>query len=87
MEDFEERRISGLTIRIDRRTCICSDSCTKIALEIFEIDDESIVTFSDACPDINRDRLLEACSICPVDALIAIDEDGNQIVPRHSARK
>ncbi len=81
MEDFEERLISGLTIRIDRPACICSDSCTKIAFEIFEIGDDSIVSFSEASPDIERDRLLEACSICPVDALIVIDEDGRQIVP------
>lgn len=81
MEDFEERLISGLTIRIDRPSCICSDSCTKIALEIFEIGDDDIVTFSEACPDIERDRLIEACSICPVDALIVIDEEGRQIVP------
>ena len=81
MEDFEERLISGLTIRIDRPSCICSDSYTKIALEIFEIGDDDIVTFSEACPDIDRDRLIEACSICPVDALIVIDEDGRQIVP------
>lgn len=81
VEDVEERVISGLTIRIDRPTCICSDSCTKIALEIFEIGEDDIVTFSEASPDIDRDRLLEACSICPVDALIVIDEDGRQVVP------
>lgn len=81
VEDVEERVISGLTIRIDRPTCSCSDSCTKIALEIFEIGEDDIVTFSEASPDIDRDRLLEACSICPVDALIVIDEDGRQVVP------
>ena len=81
MEDIEERAISGITIRIDRPTCICSDSCTKIPPEIFEIGADAIVTFSEASPDIDRIRLLEACAICPVDALIAIDEDGRQIAP------
>ena len=81
MEDIEEHIISGLTIRIDRTMCICSDSCTQIAPEIFEIGDDVVVTFTDASPDIERDRLLEACSICPVDALIVIDEDDRQIVP------
>ena len=81
MEDVEERAISGLTIRIDRSMCIGSDSCTKLAPEIFELGEDTIVTFLAPAPDIEQGRLLEACSICPVDALIVIDKDGQQIVP------
>ena len=80
MEDFEERAISGLTIRIDRNVCIGSDSCTKLAPEIFELG-EDIVTFLEPVPDIEQGRLLDACAICPVDALMVIDKDGHQIVP------
>ena len=81
MEDVEERAISGLTIRIDRSMCIGSDSCTKLAPEIFELGEDTIVTFLAPAPDIEQGRLLDACSICPVDALIVIDKDGQQIVP------
>ncbi len=81
MEDVEERAISGLTIRIDRSMCIGSDSCTKLAPEIFELGEDTIVTFLAPAPDIEQGRLLEACAICPVDALIVIDKDGHQIVP------
>ena len=81
MEDVEERAISGLTIRIDRSMCIGSDSCTKLAPEIFELGEDTIVTFLAPAPDIEQGRLLDACAICPVDALIVIDKDGQQIVP------
>ena len=81
MDETREREISGLTVRIDRTLCIGSGNCVNIAPEIFEIDEENLVDFMDETPDIDQGRLLEACAICPVDALIAYDEDGEQIVP------
>jgi ferredoxin len=75
-EDLLERRLSGLTVRIDRTTCIGSGSCTKVAPEVFELDAGLVVTFTAAPPDIDRARLVEACSVCPVDALAAIEDDG-----------
>ena len=74
MADTQERRISGLTIVIERDLCIGSGNCTKLAPEVFELDATGIVTFrtrSDDAPDIDRERLAEACRVCPVDALIA----------------
>lgn len=81
MEDYQERKISGLTVRIDRRTCIASENCMGLAPELFELDVTRIVTFREDAPDIDHDQLIEACDVCPVDALIVLDEDGNQIVP------
>lgn len=68
-DDARERTINGLTVRIDRTTCIGSGSCTKVAPEVFELDSGLIVDFTADPPDIDRDRLVEACSVCPVDAL------------------
>ena len=52
-----------------------------LAPELFELDATGIVTFRADAPDIDRDQLIEACDVCPVDALVVLDEDGNQIVP------
>ncbi len=82
MPEFVDRKLGDLTVRIDRLTCIASRNCIKLAPEVFELDDEHVVTFREGAPGIERDRLVEACSICPVDALVVIDEDGRQIVPR-----
>lgn len=70
-QDFEDRQIGGLKIRIDRRTCIGSGSCITVAPEVFDLDSEMVVTFRDDAPDdIDQERLREACDVCPVDALI-----------------
>ena len=80
-DDTREREISGKTMRIDRTLCIGSGNCVNIAPEIFVIREDNIVDFQDETPDIEEGRLEEAAAICPVDALILEDENGEQIVP------
>lgn len=79
--DFVERKISGLTIRIDRSLCISTSNCMAVAPDVFEFDDEKICAFKENPADIERERLIDACDACPVDALIVIDSDGKQLVP------
>ncbi|WP_103021233.1 ferredoxin [Salinibacter altiplanensis] len=81
MADTREREISGQTIRIDRTLCIGSGNCTNIAPEVYVIREDNIVDFQDETPDIDQGRLEEAAALCPVDALIVEDENGEQIVP------
>jgi ferredoxin len=81
MDDTREREISGKTMRIDRTLCIGSGNCTNIAPEIFVIREDNIVDFQEDTPDIKGERLEEAAALCPVDALILEDEEGEQIVP------
>ncbi|MGH7411227.1 MAG: ferredoxin [Candidatus Methylomirabilis sp.] len=81
MGDFVEREISGLTVRIDRGMCISTSNCMKVAPEVFEFDAENVCAFKANPPDIERERLIDACDVCPVDALIVIDEGGKQLVP------
>ncbi|PSQ75157.1 MAG: ferredoxin [Bacteroidetes bacterium QH_9_64_21] len=81
MDDTREREISNRTVRIDRTLCIGSGNCVNIAPEIYVIREDNIVDFKEDPPDIEQGRLEEAASLCPVDALIVEDEDGEQIVP------
>ncbi len=81
MGDLVERKIGDLTIRIDRAACISTANCMKLAPDAFEFDGEKICAFTDDAPAIERERLIEACHVCPVDALIVIDAEGNQLVP------
>ncbi|MGH7381616.1 MAG: ferredoxin [Candidatus Methylomirabilales bacterium] len=76
-----ERKISGLTVRIDRALCIGTSNCMKVAPTVFEFDAENVCAFKAAPPDIERERLIDACDVCPVDALIVMDEGGKQLVP------
>jgi ferredoxin len=78
--DHVERRFGDLTVRIDRLTCFASANCTKIAPEVFTIGEERTVTFRADAPDIGRERLLEACRVCPVNALSVLDATGQRVV-------
>jgi ferredoxin len=80
-EDFIVKNISGLKIEIDRTTCIATANCVKAAPEVFELDDERICSFKNDLVEIESERLVEACSVCPVDALTAINNKGEKIVP------
>jgi ferredoxin len=81
MEEFKEKKISDLRIKIDRTTCIATGNCIKAAPEVFELDDERICSFKKDLIEIDNKRLIEACSVCPVDALTAINKKGEKIVP------
>ncbi len=79
-QEVAERRVHGLTIRIDATLCVSFGDCVDAAPEAFELDGQGIVTFV-APEKPERARLLEACAACPVDALAVCDADGRQLVP------
>lgn len=81
MNDSQEKNISGLIIKIDRTTCIATKNCIKVAPDVFYLDDENISSFVDPIVDIEKERIIEACSVCPVNALYVFDKEGKQIVP------
>ncbi|HKB87036.1 MAG TPA: ferredoxin [Ignavibacteriaceae bacterium] len=76
-----EKTISGLKIIIDEDMCIGTSNCIRVAGEVFVLDNQKIVTFRPDISEIEQKMLIEACSVCPVNALTAIDENGNQVVP------
>lgn len=81
MSDVVEHRLGGFTVRVDRLLCVGFGDCIEAAPELWEFDDEGIVVFRDPLPDIERDRLLHSCDVCPVDALSVHDDEGNQLAP------
>ena len=65
---------------IDPDLCIGSAECNRLAPEAFRLDEDGIVIF--VAPEaVGRERLLEACDSCPVDAISVFDAEGMQIVP------
>lgn len=82
MSEHIDRSLAGLTVRIQREQCIGSANCIKVAPEVFELDEGSIVAFRPDAAEIDSQRLTEACDVCPVDALEVFDEAGRRIIPR-----
>lgn len=81
MTDLVERKIGDLIVRIDRKTCIGSANCIKVAPGLFGLDSENVVAFKPDAAPVERDQVIEACQVCPVDALTVLDAAGNQLVP------
>lgn len=74
------RRVGELTVTIDRLICVGFGDCIDEAPEAFRFDDEGIAILTD--PEaIERERLIRACEICPVDAITITDASGRRIAP------
>jgi ferredoxin len=78
--DFDDRKVAGLLIRIDRGLCVGFGDCIEGAPEGFELDGDGLAVFT-APEKVERSRLLKACDACPVDAITVWDENGQQLVP------
>lgn len=81
MTDFEEREVGDLTVKIDRLLCVGFGDCIDVAPAAFEFDGDGIATLLDTAGSVTRQRILEACEACPVDALVVLDEGGEQLLP------
>jgi ferredoxin len=81
MSHIDERRVGRLTLRIDRDLCVGFGDCIQVAPEAFELDSEGVAVVIQGAAEVERERLLEACRACPVDALTAHDEDGALLAP------
>ena len=80
MADIVERTVGDLTLRIDRDLCVGFEHCTDESPTAFRLGVHDVVEF--ARPENEeRSRLVQAAGVCPVDALIVIDSEGNQLVP------
>ena len=81
MNETLEKKIGDLTVRLHRDGCISTGACVKAAPEVLRLDSRQLVTFAEPVAEIDRDRLIDACQLCPVGALEARDERGEQLAP------
>ena len=80
MVEYVEKTLIGLRVQIDRTLCVGFGDCVTEAPQLFVLDEEGIAVFIDG-GDIERDVLIRACEVCPVDALMVWDEKGHRVVP------
>jgi ferredoxin len=79
--DYVEHKVGDLTVEIDRRTCIGSGNCVKVAPALFRMDDEGIAAFAAGAGSADRETLLDSLAVCPVEAIRAKDAAGRQVAP------
>jgi ferredoxin len=75
-----ERQVGPFTVRIDRLLCVGFGDCIEAAPDFFELDGDGIARFKDLY-ECAEEMLMQACRICPVDALTVLDANGVQLVP------
>ena len=80
-DDLTERTIGDLTVQIDHSLCVGFAQCIDESETAFTMPDEDDVVSFNQPEDETRERLLQACRACPVEALRVLDAEGNQVVP------
>ena len=74
------RGATMMRIRVDRERCIGSENCVATAPSVFRIDGEGKAVLLDPAT-VDIEALLLVAEICPTEAIILEDGDGNQIFP------
>lgn len=72
--------VGDLRIQIDPMLCVAFAECVTVAPEAFRLNGDDMVEFVEP-QRVERERLLAACAVCPVDALLVWDGSGRQLVP------
>lgn len=75
-----ERDVHGLRVEIDLDLCVGFGDCVEASPDCFELNGEGLAQFTDP-ESVDRETLLEACRSCPVDAIVATNEDGESLAP------
>ena len=81
MAETEEMVVSGVRVQIDRSLCVGFGDCVSEAPEAFRLDGEDLAIFGENPAGVERERLVRACDLCPVDAITVWDQEGRQLIP------
>ena len=86
MANVTERKIGSLTIKLDRDLCISSAACIRVAPQVLALDSQQVVSFNPEASEaelaaVDEADLIEACEVCPVEAITAHDDDGEKVAP------
>lgn len=80
MANVDERRVHGLRLQIDRDLCVGFADCVGEAPEAFQLDEGGTVVFVNP-ESVERERLVRAADLCPVDAISVWDEHDKKLAP------
>ena len=69
-----------MRIRIDREKCVSAGNCVITAPTVFRLDDEEKATLI-APASVDDDTLWLAAELCPTEAIIIEDDEGEQLYP------
>ena len=68
--------VAAVRVRIDRDTCLSSQTCVRHLPDVFAIDDDGVAAVLPGARDAEVVDLVEAARACPVGAIEVLDDDG-----------
>lgn len=69
-----------MRIRIDREKCVSAGNCVVTAPTVFILDEDEKATLIDPST-VDEETLRLAAELCPTEAIVLEDENGEQIYP------
>jgi ferredoxin len=69
-----------MKVQIDRDLCVGIGNCVAVAPSVFELDAENKAVVLDYS-SVSDDKLMSAAESCPVNAVIVLDDQDNQLYP------
>ncbi|HEX7475573.1 MAG TPA: ferredoxin [Dehalococcoidales bacterium] len=69
-----------MKVKVDRDLCVGIGNCVAVAPTVFKLDNENKVIILDI-KSASEQKVMSAIESCPVGALIAEDDQGNQTYP------
>lgn len=79
--DSQERRVAGVTVRIDRLLCVGFETCIEVAPDLFQLDETGVAVYREDTTGVKLEDVMGSCRACPVDALEVFDASSIQLVP------
>lgn len=74
-------RVGGvMRVRIDREKCVSAGNCVVTAPTVFVLDEDEKATLIDP-GTVDEETLRLAAEMCPTEAIVLEDENGEQIYP------
>lgn len=69
-----------MRVRIDREKCVSAGNCVVTAPTVFVLDEDEKATLIDP-GTVDEETLRLAAEMCPTEAIVLEDENGEQIYP------
>ncbi|KKW00977.1 MAG: hypothetical protein UY52_C0011G0029 [Parcubacteria group bacterium GW2011_GWC2_49_9] len=69
-----------MKIHVERDLCIGAASCIAVAPDVYELDDENKAIIKNP-KGADDQTLLDSAKACPTQAIIVLDDNGNQVYP------
>ena len=73
--------VGSYTVNIDRDLCIGAATCTAIAPQTFNLDNEAKAIIIESAGADDDEAVLEGAKACPVAAIQLVDGAGKQVFP------